>query len=700
MSRPYRIPLWKYAPVIRLLIPFTAGIFTEELFHCAPKTGAVFTGLLTCLFFLLNIFSIHLRYRLRHVQGSLILLILFFIGMLITALKDVRNTPGWYGHFYNDSCMLVAKISEPPVEKERSYKAEAVVLRIINGKQEMATSGKLLIYFSKKDSTSVPQYGDEIVIRGGLQPIRNSGNPGAFDYEKYMRFQGILYQVFLQKNNYAVLKNRQKNYLYSFIFNAREVVISALRQYIRGDKKVTGIAEALLIGYKEDLDKDVVQAYSNTGVVHIIAISGMHLGLIYAVLAWLFSKLPGFRKNKFSQALLIISCLWLFSLITGASASVLRSAVMFTCIVTGKHFFRQAVIYNSLAASAFILLVYDPYLLWDVGFQLSYTAVIGIVWLQKPIENLIYPKNNMFRKIWSMCAVTLAAQVLTLPVCIYYFHQVPMMFLITNLVCVPLSTVILFGEIFLLLISFIHPLAGIVGKCIYLLTAAMNFIVDACNNLAFSPADNIYATKFSTALLYCFVISFSMSLLKKKKPLFKAALGFAVLFITAWGYGVMKLQKQKKIIIYNVNRHSAVDFIEGDRFVFAGDEDFLEESSLQNFHLKPARILYHATNRSDSLPALSHRGFAWQFGNKSLLIIDTAVHFVKPATKPKIDILLIQKNAKCTITEMVNAVTPAVIIFDASNNLWKIEKWKKECEQLHLRFHIAGKDGAFVTDAD
>jgi len=176
----------------------------------------------------------------------------------------------------------------------------------------------------------------------------------------------------------------------------------------------------------------------------------MHLGLIYVMLIWIFSRIPYLKRSSILRIIFVLSCLWLFALLTGGSASILRSAVMFSCIIIGENFSRRASIYNSLAASAFILLCYNPFYLWDVGFQLSYLAILGIVILQKPIYNLFFIKNKSLNKLWKLTAISLAAQTFTFPICLYYFHQFPTIFLFTNLITVPLSTVILFVEIFLI----------------------------------------------------------------------------------------------------------------------------------------------------------------------------------------------------------------------------------------------------------
>jgi len=698
MAAKYKTPLWKQAPFVRLIVPFIAGVIIQFYIGIPIFFTIVGTAILLSLLVLFIFLPITYKYTLQWLHGLIINLIICFSALLITWQKDIRNSTNWFGNYYTDSSTLIVKINEPPVEKEKSFKAEGKVEAIItNGKVEKVT-GKLLIYFSNNDNVSIPKYGNKILIRGGLQQIKNAGNPGGFNYRRYMLFQQTFHQVFLKNEKYTLLNSHHENPLYSFVFFARQNTIKILQTYIVGSKKVTGIAEALLIGYKEDLDKDVVQAYSNTGVVHIIAISGMHLGLIYVGLVWLFSRLPFIKRNALTRVILIVGSLWLFSLITGASASVLRSAVMFTCIVIGKEFFKQASIYNSLASSAFLLLCFNPFLLWDVGFQLSYFAVVGIVWLQKPIENLFYSEHKIVQYLWQMCSITIAAQILTLPICIYYFHQIPTLFLITNLICVPLSTLILFAEIFLIIVSVIPFLALLVGKFIYVLTWLMNTIIDFCNNLPLSLIDKIHLTATTTTTLYVFVFLVAAGLLRRNKQLIKIALFSLLVFSATWAYGKIDLVKQKKIIIYNVSRHTAIDFVTSNKYWFYGDDDFRKEGALQNFNLKPARVSLQIEESMDTLKGLTSNRFLWQFYNKKIMIIDTSLKFESVKNKLAVDVLLITKNPLIRLSDITTAVTPSCIVFDASNSLWKITQWKKQCEDLHLPYFITGEQGAYVLD--
>ena len=700
MAAKYEIPLWKKAPFIRILLPFLIGIIIQYYFEPPYYIILSLVGIATSLYFIFAVIPLAYRYSFQWIQGVLISLIIFFAGMMTVWQKDVRNDSNWFGHLYNDSSSLIIKVNEPLIEKDKSFKAEGRVETIIKNGRGKNVTGKILLYFSKEDLMQLPKYGDKILISGGLQLIKNAGNPGGFNYSRYMAFQQTFYQVFLKQSKFVLLNLHNENALYSFIYNARRKVINILQEFVKGNKKVTGIAEALLIGYKEDLDKDVVQAYSNTGVVHIIAISGMHLGLIYAVLVWIFLRLPLIKKSTAIRVVTILTCLWLFSLITGGSASVLRSAVMFTCILIGKEFFKQSSIYNSLAASAFLLLCYDPFLLWDVGFQLSYCAVVGIVWLQKPIQNLFYSKHKPLQYLWQMCSITIAAQVLTLPICIYYFHQIPTLFLITNLICVPLSTVILFAEILLIFLSSISVVGALLGKFIYVLTWFMNFIIDKCNNLPLSLIDKIYATPTTTAVLYLFVFAAAAGFLQFNKKLIMISLLFFSFFIGIWSYGKINLIQQKKIIIYNVSRHTAIDFVAADKYFFLGDEEFETDGALQNFNLKPARISLQVNQSRDTLKSIQHSKILWQFYSKKIMIIDTTLSFASIQNKIKVDVLLITKNANVDISNITSSVMPRCIVFDASNSLWKIAQWKKQCSLLHLPYFTTAEQGAFILDVN
>ncbi len=698
MRPAYHLPFWKTAPIIRLLIPLTAGIILHWYLQFTLTFILVSIAAFLIAFLLTQFFSAPLAFLFRRLQAALFYIFIAAVGMLLTWNKDSRHQPLWYGNAYGDSSVLVIKIEEPLTVKERSFKTEGTVVNIVNGNKQESSSGKVLLYFSKDSVTPAVHYGDLILVSQQLQPIRNSGNPGAFNYQRYAAFQQLYHQLFLKPKDWQATGRSEPHFFRAFLFNARSHVLAILQQYIGNDSKELGIAEALLIGFKEDLDKDLVQAYSNTGVVHIIAISGLHLGLIFFVLTWLFNRTPVLKRSRHVKVVLLIACLWLFSLLTGGAPSVLRSAVMFTVIIIGKYYFKQSSVYNSLAASAFLMLCYNPYYLWDVGFQLSYLAVIGIVSLQGPIYRAWFIKNKILRKTWEMASITIAAQVAAFPICIYYFHQFPNMFLLTNLLVVPLSTIILFGEILLVICGSFNVLASFLGSLLTGLISFMNQTILFFNGFWFSVWDNIYATMFTTWLLYGLIIFTCGWLLHKRKKLLRLAVvclaGLSIMFT----YAYAQLQQQKKMIIYNVSKHRAIDFISTDKNVFEGDSVLKEVGLLQNFHLKPARISMQVKNSEAEMPWLKSSGVIRQFYNKKMVFIDNNFTLEPTDSIVPIDVLLISNNANVEMEELLTIVQPNVVVFDASNSLWKIEKWKSACEQLLLRCHSVAEQGAFVLN--
>ncbi|MEX1203487.1 MAG: ComEC/Rec2 family competence protein [Ferruginibacter sp.] len=691
-----QIPVWKKAPLIRLLLPLMAGMVLQ--WHTPFWIGFIGTSLLSFLmaFGCTYFFSISSLYHLRKLQGLLLGLVLACFGMLLCWQKDLRHSSNWYGHFVEDSTIFIIRINEPLVVKKKSYKAEAKVMWVLNGEKQHKVAGNILLYFSKDSSPPVLKYGDLILIKRPLQAISNSGNPGAFDYKRYAAFQLLYHQLFLKNEHWVPLKQSSIDPFPHFLFEARASVLNNLKKYLSNEDKELGIAEALLIGYKEDLDKDLVQAYTNTGVVHIIAISGLHLGLIFVVLSWLFNRTPGLKKSRHIKAVLLLGSLWLFALLTGGSASVLRSAVMFTVIVLGKYYFKQSSIYNSLAASAFILLCYNPYFLWDVGFQLSYLAVLGIVLLQKHIYRAYYFRYGIVRKIWEMMSVTLAAQMGAFPICIYYFHQFPNLFLFTNMLAVPLSTIILFGEILLLILSWIPLLANGLGMLLGWLIRSMNNAILYFDELSFSVWEPIYASVFSTWVLYALLVAICSYLIQKKRKVLIASIALLLLFAGLQTKKYIELQSQQTMIVYHVTGKQAVDFIVQDRYLFVGDSSIRADTLLQQYHLKPSRTSMLASKEVNSLERLSSDGTSWQFYDKKIWMLNESLSQKDIKEPEKLDVLLLSKNARVLIADLLQRAQPTIVVFDASNSLWKIDQWKKECEALNLRFHSVNEQGAFI----
>lgn len=689
--------IWKKAPFLRLLIPVILGILFHFYLNFSFSFIVLSAAIIAILFLAFSFFPEAIRFKFKIIQGFLIAAFLLLLGSFLAWQKDIRNHENWYGNYTQHKSFVVANISEPLQEKAKSYKSIANVDMVISDGKEEKTTGKFLIYFQKDSAAQNLKYGDRIIVNKVLNPIRNSGNPAGFDYKQYCQFRQLYHQVYLKTGEWVLLPQKDRNIFNTFLFSAREKVVSVLQKYL-GKNDESAIAKALLIGYKVDLDKDLVQAYSNAGVVHIIAISGLHIGIIYAILLWIFSVLPLTKKSKPLRLTLIIFCLWVFALLTGAAPSVVRAAIMFSFIIVGSVFDKKSSVYNSLAASAFFILCFNPYELWNVGFQLSYLAVLGIVIAQKPISKWFYFKNKLIQKAWLLAAVSLSAQLLTFPLCLYYFHQLPLLFLLSNLVAIPLASLILSGCLILIFISPVTIVASYFAKIVYAFIWGLNHCVLFFDSIPFSLWKNVSISVTDTFLLYLIVFAILHSFLKKNKRAFKFAIAFSLLFVSFQSFKKWELNHQKKIVVYNIPMHKAVEFFEGNNFYFSGDSDVVNDKLLNKYNLTPVHTAFELKKNPDSLHGLFIKDKFFQFYNKRIVMIDSAINYSPVENKMKAGYIIISKNPRIKIADIAQNFDCNNFIFDASNPSWKIEQWKKECEELHLHFYSVPEQGAFVIN--
>lgn len=630
------------------------------------------------------------------INGIAVSVIFISLGGLLSWYKNIQHDDNWFGRNYSGKDVLVVTLLEDPVEKTKSVKANASVDYLLHGDSVTKTTGTIILYFKKNSSVIDLSYGNRLAIDKPLQEIKNSGNPSGFDYKRYSLFQGITHQVYLKENEFEILSGKNKTWLNEFLIASRAKVLSILRTNIKGEKEL-GLAEALLIGYKDDLDKTLVQSYSNTGVVHVIAISGLHLGLIYWLLNLLFQPLRKRKKLKWLNPVLIIAGLWLFSLLAGAQSSVLRSAVMFTCIVIAQAINRKSSIYNTLSFSAFVLLCINPFWLWDVGFQLSYAAVLSIVIFMQPVYNWLYFPNKNVDFLWKLTAVTIAAQILTTPISIYHFHQFPIYFILTNFLAVPVSSLIVLGEILLCAVSLIPVVALFIGKILYWLIWIMNSYIERIEMLPFSLWDGLQISIPQAILLLITAAGICHWLMEKKKMSFKVGLVALLGFVVLRSISFINANNRKQLIVYNVPQKCAIDLIDGRNYFFVGDTDLLADDFTRNFHIKPSRVLKRLE------PAEAPGNFQRQdnfilYKDKRILIINGSFTFSPLEEKMNIDLLLISGNPKLYFKNLVKTFYVKQVVFDGSCPAWRINYWKKDCDSLNIPNHDVSEKGAFVMN--
>lgn len=685
----------KQNPFVRILIPFTGGILLQEA--CvwpliAPAILFAIAGISLILFFFL---PLYLRLKLISLRGAMNSLLCFSLGALLFWKQDVKNNSNWAGYHYQEKDTVVLTLLETPVEKPKSYKCEAAVDYIIRNNLLIPIKGKLIVYL-KKDSIHNIAYGTRLITCAPLREITNTSNPGGFNYQRYCYSQGITHQAFLTSGNTAILNKKKLQFLKAFTGELAHGITRIIQKNITGEKE-SGLAAAMLIGYKNDLDTTLVQSYTNTGVVHIIAISGMHLGLIYWLLNLLLRPLQQRKQIRWLKPILITALLWIFSLAAGAQPSVLRSALMFTFIVLGDSLSRKTSIYNTLSASAFLLLCINPCWLWDAGFQLSYLAVLSIVIFMRPVYNLLYFKNKIPDAIWKMNAVTIAAQLLTVPVSIYHFHQFPNYFLLTNLIAVPLSGIILIGEILLCTLSFIPALSLFTGRLLSLLIQLMNGWIEKVAALPFATWENLEITVAQTLLLYLLIILFGWWWQKRYKPALFAGLLSLLCFTGIRTHSFVQANNRHQLIVYNIPAMFAGDIIHGRQYSFIGDTALCGTSRPENIHLRRTRCQYRITGPAASQYTDNQIQFL-QAGNKKIIVARTTLAWKDDIRLPPIDLLILGGNHKQNLNRLSQHLTIRMIVFDSSVPAWKSHAWKKECDALRIPWYDVSMQGAFVMN--
>lgn len=525
---PYCMHLLKQHPFIRICIAWIIGIYLGDLNLCSlMMTQITFAGILM-LILSFNLLHIKIAFRFRQLVGWMIWLLMIVGGMITIQEKDIRHNADWVGHDDKKTTAYWVAVTESTVQRKKTKRVVVKLRKVhIDGKWIEAT-GNLLLYLQSSNKSESLEIGTNIIC---FQKIRLLKDDTLFaeGYKDYLARRGIYHAAYVRSKDYLIFTNNHQTSIQNLIQQLQKKTIGLLRGSIH-DSSSCALAEALLIGYRNDMDKSQVKIYTDAGIVHIIAISGMHLGVMFISLSWILEFIPFLRQRNWIKAVLILLFLWTFTLLCGASPSVLRSAVMYTFIIIGKAMKRDNMLHNMLAVSAFVLLCYNPYLLWDIGFQLSYLAIIGIVWLQKPIYRLIKNKNRLFEKIWEMMAITIAAQITTLPICLFYFHQFPNYFLPSNLLAVPLSTVILFMEIGIIALAPIHYLYDCIGwateKLLLLFENSMLFF----SRLPGAVTRDIYADIWTTILLFGMIVLLGWGMTKKRKHAFWGGLTCSLIY--------------------------------------------------------------------------------------------------------------------------------------------------------------------------
>ena len=682
---------WFKYPFIRLLMPFALGIWLSFLCLNLSKN---MVGYLLIAVFLLGIAlfvvaSAVKDYRYRWVFGVLLNMHLILIGVVVVHIRDDDLDAGRE--------VFVARLAECPTEKERSVK---VILKM------QSDQGAVMAYFEKDERSLGLRYGDVIAFYEPPDMVEPPKNPEQFDYQKYLYRKGILRQVYLKDDAWDELGMNSANPIYAFSYRLRDFLLSTMRDLgIEGDEYA--VAAAILLGYDDTLPTELRQKYVVAGSMHILCVSGMHVGVVFMVFSYLLGFLNRRKtwQNVLKQSLLLLF-IWFYALLAGLAPSILRSTIMLSFVIIGDMLKREGVLLNSLAASAFLLLCIDPANLFNVGFLLSYCAVIGIVVLQRPIYNLFYTKLKFLDKIWELTAVTLAAQIATAPFSIYYFHQFPSYFWLSNLFMGPISTVVIIGGMVMLLVCFIPYINIGVAFCVKWMVYAMNFIVTRVENLPFSIIKGLYINTLEFVCLLIALLLLMMLIEHKKKFMMFGMLSMLLVFSVSQLTRSVCHRTQLSLTVYSMSKNTAIDFVCGTEHVLLCDTIVMNDPTLASFSIENHLIREGVYKNSTLLPLccpnfenhyMKKCKNMLSFGGKTIAFFDKNSTFgVKLPSRPHVDYFVVHGRNKIDLEKLLNSYIVDLLIIDGSVPDYLRSRIIEKADEVGQAYYDVKTAGAFV----
>ncbi|NOU61175.1 ComEC/Rec2 family competence protein [Marinifilum caeruleilacunae] len=681
--------LLRQHPFLRILLPLIFGILATESFDLSIGFVQIvlISGLLLNMAFVV-IGRIRRSRELRLLHGMLVFLIIANLAafrvqtvkkeMYITSTDENRN--------------YLLELSENPNEKTKFYSCLAKIRSSIYNDVQRKETANVILYFRKDSLVKGLKTGDRILVDSKLNRVKNAGNPNEFDYAAYLKNRHVLYASYVESNKWIKKDGHAHWNLKAMAWQWRDQLLQIYREQGIKDEAFDILA-ALTLGYKAGLDPEVKKAWGDAGAMHVLAVSGLHVGIIYLVTSFILSFLLKIRYGRWFRALLLLTVLCMYALLTGLSPSVLRATCMFAFIVIGESMRRKGGIFNSLAASAFFLLLHDPYLIYSVGFQFSYLAVAGIVLLQPRFDRLILIQNTILNKFWQLTTVGLSAQIATFPLSIYYFNQFPSYFLLSGYVVILMAGILIYLSALLLFLSKIdfisHLLAWILQTSVELLHQIMIWI----HNLPGAVVRNLFYSFYDVILLYLIICAVIFILIVKRK---KAVFALIVLLIVYQiPNAIQNFQSEKKeIIVFNAGKNSLIALRQARNVFYLNDQkmDPIKKEFLShNYSIK--NRLY--TIDSDTIREIDFR----RFNHKGILIIGKNKCITEELlTTLKPDIVLLRKSGLKDYQILTKHTAVCSIVADGS-------VYNKDMKRLHehepesmAKLFVIKDRGAFRID--
>ncbi|WKN42553.1 ComEC/Rec2 family competence protein [Tunicatimonas pelagia] len=628
--------------------------------------------------------------------------VIILLGILRTHQQDESRSSDHLMHHTDSADYYIAQVMSQPEPKKNSFRVLLEVEQmVVSGTQTFPRSGQIVVYQPKSDSCQLLQFGDKILVKGLPGEIKPPNNPAEFDYRQFMAYQGIYHQQYLPADRWKVIQAGVVPAWQGWAGRWRSRCREILLRYVQ-DKQAQGITLAITLGLKSHLEKEVQTAYAAAGAMHVLAVSGLHVGIIYLIVNFLFKPLLSLPKGGvLLHTVLCLQVLWLYAALTGFSPSVQRAAVMFSFVIVGSALNRQSSIYNTLACSAFALLWINPYLMYSVGFQLSYLAVFGIVYLQPKIVAWLEPPNKLLAWAWGLTAVSIAAQIATFPLSLYYFHQFPVYFWISNIVVIPGALVMLPLGLVTLVTGFTIPaLAEWVGLLLEKFILAINFLVALVQQLPGSTIENIFISASQTWLLYFAIVALAALFYYRKLRYLSLAVVSLFLIATVQTVRYYQQSKERSLTVYQVKNETYLDFTEGFNNLLWG-----ERTATADYHIRPNHIRkgVHTqfmvdSSANNSVARRASDGVTlFQYHEKVIALVDQKLG-KKPKQPVSVNYVVVAKNAVRDLNQLDRYFQYEQLIIDGSNSYYTTRKLTKQAEQKHINCHAVSLQGALIIN--
>lgn len=683
---------------VRLLLPLVAGITAG--FYLPPiffSFRLVLALALFSFFFIWFSVAFYNRYKIylnRWRPGLMVHLLVFFVGIVLVQSKQPALIPHHFSKFNNEA--LLVSIASEPRHSNDILRFEAKVKQGLLSGSFRPQSGSLLVALKLNGVKKNFMYGDELLITASYDEIEPPYNPHEFNYKAFLANHNIHHQIFIDEVQVRVVGRRKGNVIIDYALALRKSMVNKYREYIH-EKQAASVAATLILGYKAELSKEILSAYSKTGTMHVLSVSGMHVGIVFFILNAMLWFMNRTQRLRIIRALLIISLIWFYALVTGFSPSVCRAALMLSIYVLGKAVNRSSNSYNLIATSAVLLLLYNPFFLFDVGFQLSYLAVLGLIYFYPKIYNLLYIKNWFGDKVWSYIALSSAAQLATFPLGMYYFHQFPVYFLLSNLfIVLPVIGIMYLGIAFLFIPwpSILKPLGMLLEKAISFMDAGL-FYIEKMPLATFTS----YHGLFFYLAVYLVILGLTISFQYRKKTLLYFS--FAVLFSLAsyQAFRSIALEKQRSVTFYSLRKNTAIEFFTGgNAYVFSNADSAgstLSFSVYPSVSAKTDRVRYFHLNQKLDGSMLFSNGSFLQLGNWKMMIWNKEFDNHSFSRPLKVDVLLLSGKPRIQLSELVKSVKFRMLMIDATNPDYLIKKWVNEASGLSLNYYVLKKNPAY-----